>query len=74
VREGEDGWLLPPDDVNAWTELLARLAGDPSIARRLHGPKHVRQMRDVCREMMGIYGDVVGGAEARRPQATAKEH
>lgn len=73
VREGEDGWLLPPGDVSAWTALLARLAGDPSLARRLHGPERVRQMRDVCHEMMGIYRDVVGGAEARRPQVTAEE-
>ena len=73
VREGEDGWLLPPGDVSAWTALLARLAGDPSLARRLHGPERVRQMRDVCHEMMGIYRDVVGGAEARHPQVTAEE-
>jgi len=64
---------LPPGDVSAWTALLARLAGDPSLARRLHGPERVRQMRDVCHEMMGIYRDVVGGAEARHPQVTAEE-
>ena len=65
VREPEDGWLLPPDDVGAWTALLATLAADPSIARRLHGAKCVRQMRDVCDEMIAVYGSVA--AASARP-------
>jgi glycosyltransferase involved in cell wall biosynthesis len=55
VREPEDGWLLTPDDAGAWTALFAKLADDPSIARRLHGAKPVRQMRDVCDEMIALY-------------------
>lgn len=58
VREPEDGWLLTPDDVQAWTALFATLAGNPSIARRLHGSKPVRQMRDVCDEMIALYDEV----------------
>jgi glycosyltransferase involved in cell wall biosynthesis len=64
VREPEDGWLLPPNDVNAWTALFARLVEDPSIARRLHGPRPVRQMRHVCDEMTALYDEVVPRAMA----------
>jgi len=58
VREPEDGWLLTPDDVQAWTALFATLAEDPSIARRLHGSKPVRQMRHVCDEMISLYDEI----------------
>jgi glycosyltransferase involved in cell wall biosynthesis len=64
VREPEDGWLLPPDDVEAWTALFAKLADDPSIARRLHSPRPVRQMRHVCEEMIGLYRDVTTRSKA----------
>jgi glycosyltransferase involved in cell wall biosynthesis len=64
VREPEDGWLLPPDDVNAWTALLAKLADDPTLARRLHGPRPVRQMRNVCDEMIAVYDEVATRARA----------
>jgi glycosyltransferase involved in cell wall biosynthesis len=70
LREPEDGWLLPPDDVGAWTGLFATLADDPSIARRLHGARPVRRMRDVCDEMLDLYeshvGRTVSSAESAR--------
>jgi glycosyltransferase involved in cell wall biosynthesis len=79
VREPEDGWLLPPEDVRAWAALFAKLAADPSIARRLHGPKPVRQMRQVCDEMNAVYDELAaggancGGAEARGAGAGGAE-
>jgi glycosyltransferase involved in cell wall biosynthesis len=77
VREPEGGWLLPPDDRGAWTALFAQLAADPWIARRLHGPRPVRRMRDVSGEMMAVYDELVfarGRAEAPPPQVTAESH
>jgi len=65
VGEPEDGWLLPPDDVRAWAALFAKLANDPSIARRLHGPRTVRRMRDVCDEMMALYDGVISPAQLK---------
>jgi glycosyltransferase involved in cell wall biosynthesis len=66
VREPEDGWLLPPDDAGAWTALFARLADDPSIARRLHGRRPVRQMRHVCDEMIRLYDGLLSRPAAAK--------
>jgi glycosyltransferase involved in cell wall biosynthesis len=77
LREPEDGWLLSPDDRGAWTALFAKLAADPSIARRLHRPRPVRRMRDVCDEMMAVYNELVlarGGPKALPPQVAAESH
>ena len=38
LREPEDGWLLPPDDRAHGQRLFARLADDPSLARRCMAP------------------------------------
>jgi glycosyltransferase involved in cell wall biosynthesis len=35
VREGEDGFLVEPGDVDALAERLARLAADPELRERL---------------------------------------
>jgi glycosyltransferase involved in cell wall biosynthesis len=35
VREGEDGFLVDPGDVDALAERLARLAADPELRERL---------------------------------------
>jgi glycosyltransferase involved in cell wall biosynthesis len=35
VREGEDGFLVDPGDIDALAERLARLAGDPELRERL---------------------------------------
>jgi glycosyltransferase involved in cell wall biosynthesis len=59
VREPEDGWLLPPDDVAAWAALLSMLASDPSIARQLRRPRPVRRMRDACGDMHALYGEIL---------------
>lgn len=34
VRDGVDGWVLPADDVGAWTGALERLKRDPEITAR----------------------------------------
>ena len=35
VESGQSGILAPPRDVEAWTEVLGRLAADPDLRRRL---------------------------------------
>jgi glycosyltransferase involved in cell wall biosynthesis len=64
VRDPEDGWLLPPDDVPAWAALLSMLASDPSIARQLRHRRPVRRMRDVCGEMHAMYEEVLSTRNA----------
>jgi glycosyltransferase involved in cell wall biosynthesis len=72
VREPEDGWLLPPDDVTAWTGLFAKLADDPAIVRRLHGPRRVRQMRDVCDEMIALYDELTSRTASSKANLKAR--
>ena len=57
VREPEDGWLVAPDDVAAWTHAILRLVKAPrsSLAR---APTKVRSMRDVAIEMSGLYREL----------------
>ena len=41
VDEDRSGLLVPPDDVEATTDALARVLGDPMLARRLgEGGRH----------------------------------
>ncbi len=51
VRDGVDGWLLPPTDVAAWREKLEYLALHPLDVQRARAQiQPVRTMRDVARE------------------------
>jgi glycosyltransferase involved in cell wall biosynthesis len=42
VREGEAGYLTPPDDPAALAEALVRLAGDPALRQRLSASARLR--------------------------------
>ncbi len=35
LTHGENGWICPPGDLDAWGEAVRRLAGDPALRRRL---------------------------------------
>ncbi|MBC7257706.1 MAG: glycosyltransferase family 4 protein [Chloroflexi bacterium] len=35
VAPGETGWLVPPGDARALAEVIGRIAGEPSLARRM---------------------------------------
>jgi len=66
VREPDDGILLPPDDVAAWTNAILRMmkASRPNAAKV---PVKVRTMRDVAIDMSGLYRelrDAPAGARA----------
>lgn len=63
VRDGVDGVLLPPDNIDAWADGIDRLAGDPEIARRLQrNISPPRTMDDVADDMSTLYASLVGSS------------
>lgn len=70
VREPEDGILLPPGDVGAWSEAIAALARSPAHMSRLTGVTQVRTMSEAAIEMAALYGEL-GGAPASSPETLA---
>ncbi len=60
VRDGIDGVLVPSDDVGAWSREIAAVSADRGrieVLRR--GIQPPRTMRDVARDMAGIYARVL---------------
>jgi glycosyltransferase involved in cell wall biosynthesis len=56
VRDGIDGILVRPDDVNAWSKAISRLAANPRVVEDLK--RHIRAPRtmdDVSRDMAELY-------------------
>lgn len=50
VRDGEDGLVVPIDDVSGLAEAIIRLAGDPALARRLAERGYERYIAEFSRE------------------------
>lgn len=56
IDDGETGLLLPPGDVEAWAEALARLADDVPLRERLaRSPKRVRDVGEMTDELLALY-------------------
>jgi glycosyltransferase involved in cell wall biosynthesis len=65
VREGEDGLLVPHDDVSAWTRAMVHLATDPALLDRLRrNIRPVRTMSDVANDMATLYNEIAATAYA----------
>lgn len=59
VRDGVDGWLLPPRDAKAWARLLGELATDRAALRmRAAAIRPPRSMADAAADMAAIYRSV----------------
>lgn len=66
VRDGVDGWLLPPDDPEAWGERLALLAAIPSAVRDAERavtapPTHLEMARRFLKRWADAADGQVGG-------------
>jgi glycosyltransferase involved in cell wall biosynthesis len=68
VRDGVDGLLVPPHDVDAWTSALQRLVDEPALLERLRAGvrapmdlrAHVRLLTDLYqRTTAGVVSDPV---------------
>jgi glycosyltransferase involved in cell wall biosynthesis len=59
VHHGVDGWLVPAQDILAWTEAIATLAQDRNLLAKLReGIKPVRTMDTVALEMIELYQEI----------------
>jgi glycosyltransferase involved in cell wall biosynthesis len=63
VRNGVDGVLVQPDDVNAWSVAILKLACDRALVDELkRNIRPPRTMNDVARDMAELYGRCYAGA------------
>lgn len=64
VHHGVDGWLVPANDVTAWTQAIATLAKDADLLAKLRqGIRPVRTMDDVALEMLALYQELLAAAQ-----------
>lgn len=58
VKDGLNGFLVPPNDVAALSALFARLAGHPELLARLQlpGPVTILSVDEHVERLLGIYG------------------
>jgi len=55
VREPDDGVLVAPGDVAAWSEAIERMASTRKVASHRSVAAQVRTMRDVADDMAALY-------------------
>jgi glycosyltransferase involved in cell wall biosynthesis len=60
VKHGIDGWLVPANDIQAWSEALQLLARDRHLLQQLsQGVKDVRTVNVQAKELAEIYTEVI---------------
>ena len=70
VRNGVDGVLVQPDDINAWSEAILRLASDRRLVAALRlSVRPPRTIDEVARQMSEVYR---GTANLNRSDLDAK--
>ncbi|CEJ43607.1 glycosyltransferase [Umezakia ovalisporum] len=59
VQHGVNGWLVPPQDIQAWSSSIAHFVQNPDLIARLRqGIQPVRTMDNVASEMVQIYREI----------------
>jgi glycosyltransferase involved in cell wall biosynthesis len=64
VVEGETGFLVPPEDVGAFTQAVERLLSDPTLAARMsrsaRARSHIFGFESYCSRLKDFYLQVMG--------------
>ena len=62
VRDGVDGWLLPFDDPQPWTDAIVQATTNRAeLARLSSNQRRTRTVEDVALDMATLYRDVMAG-------------
>jgi glycosyltransferase involved in cell wall biosynthesis len=62
VQHGVDGLLVDTDSIRNWTEILAQLANEEGLYRRLRiNVRPPRRIKDVANDMSVLYSTLLGG-------------
>jgi glycosyltransferase involved in cell wall biosynthesis len=59
IRNGENGWLLPPGDIEAWAQAIATLKPKP-----LPPDSSIKSMDQNAQELLGIYQEIINLRDA----------
>jgi glycosyltransferase involved in cell wall biosynthesis len=71
VSHAVDGILIEPASLRAWSDALARLAGDPGLLARLKaGVRPPRRMEAVAREMHELYRELLSRSSPQLEEPT----
>jgi glycosyltransferase involved in cell wall biosynthesis len=74
VQEPEDGMLLPPSDVAAWTRAIKASACEPARWRRDIGATQVRTMREAAADMAALYASLCRTPRAKEVGVICGSH
>ena len=55
IKDGENGFLIPPENKNAMVEAIKRILHNPSLMERLKGNAHLKIAGHDIRRMIGGY-------------------
>jgi glycosyltransferase involved in cell wall biosynthesis len=69
VADGEQGYVLPPGDVEAWAAALGRLASDRREVQRLSrtARQRARGFEPMARDLLAVYAEARRAGTARQP-------
>jgi glycosyltransferase involved in cell wall biosynthesis len=74
VRDGVDGIVVPPGDVNALAAAISRLIGDHRERRRLANQAPEVLERFSCEKVMGMWDMLIRGVASLRKDRRLRKY